>query len=374
MIGRSSFLSSAALLCALGSSACAASSIDLRPSAVPADKGALFGRIEVTNRGDGTLGPCYVTFNGMDEKRRSVRKLDRTGWVFTTLDLGPNHLTQVTCGRGSLQSGDYVIYVPGHGRMAYFGDVRVVMNFSDPSTGASTAGFLIGGALGGAIVAAAAADEKPPGTPDLTVANRFQKAVAEYEARFGAEAQAIKPELAMLADVNTIPTTPPPVAAVGFPLGQDATSAEARCTGAAFGWKAIKEGEYSCSGAGVDLEMPATVGIRTCAGAICEVTVDAGADGAAWKTLALRYGKLVQRLKGELGDKHKRSMRALDGCAKGISDCFAAGRVRTSLLWRWPDRQRVLLVLDGGPAGGTPSLRVVYETAAVPEEEGTEGR
>jgi hypothetical protein len=157
---------------------------------------------------------------------------------------------------------------------------------------------------------------------------------------------------------------PPPVTAAGFELGKAVALAEERCTGAGHTWQALEDGELSCSSAPVDLGVPVTVKLAACAGVVCNVVVNAS-DGAPWSALVPRFGQLSQLLEKEVGASHQRETKAINGCADSMSDCFAAGRVRTSVTWRWPNKEVVSLVLDGGPPGGAPVLGVFYGTAAL---------
>jgi hypothetical protein len=202
----------------------------------------------------------------------------------------------------------------------------------------------------------------------LTRGDRFGAAADEYKRRYPEHAAALTPAPALLMDIETIPTTPPPSIVAGFALGNAIADAEARCTKAGLTWQPAGVGAFACSGSPADLGIPAKVTVTACGDRVCGVTLDAGADGATWKELAVRYGKLVKRLLNDHGSKTDRSMRPSDDCTKGISGCFAEGRVRTQLAWRWPQRGRVVLTLGGRRRGGPPSLRVEYATDVLPEK------
>ncbi len=345
--------------------------MNLQPRHVPADRAAIFGHIDVTNMGIGVTDTCKVTFAGAGDHDAVPLSLDKTGWVFTTSVPGLTHLSKVSCenDRAAFQSDEYVIPVPAHGRLAYFGHVQVDLYTPLPDRATEIVGAVVGGAVGAVITAQGNAGPGPALTPTIRAADHFPEAQAEYQRRFGADSGALVPERALLVDIATIPTSPPPVTAVGFPLGQDIASAGQRCTSAAFSWEA-SGGGFTCSGPAVDLDMPARVKLDACGQLVCSVTVDAGADGAGWKVLAERYGQLLKRLTREHGDKRLSTLRSKDDCTEGIRECFKRGRARASNLWRWTDHHRASLVLDGGPTGGAPSLRIVYSTPAVPEERG----
>jgi hypothetical protein len=159
-----------------------------------------------------------------------------------------------------------------------------------------------------------------------------------------------------------------PATGAGFALGQPPAAAEARCTGAGMVWEKVEGGAFSCNGTPDGLGVPAVVKLTACGDTVCEVAVDAGADGAPWATLLARFGTLARRLVEQHGDKHQRETRALDGCVLGSTSCADSGRVRKSEIWRWADKRRVSLVLDGGRPGGAPSLRIIYSAGETPPE------
>jgi hypothetical protein len=388
-------------LAALGTSGCALPAVNLSPREVSADEAAIFGRIEVVNDGERVTERCKVVFTDEDKRDKTPRmKLDESGWVFATVRPGPTYLSSVLCGIPNTQyySGDYLtrrlaFQAPGHGRAAYFGHVRIDVHAIAVDRGAM---FLAGMARGltpgseyfppqsAAGVTQSVPEKARPekrrddraweaslrgdGDYGSEVQNRFGEAVDEYRRLYGGDAQALKPEISIVGEspgaVGVLAEAAYPTAALGFALGQAPEAAEARCTGAGLAWQKVDGGGFSCGGAVVDLGVPVTLKLTACAGMICEVVADAGADGAAWSTLLKRFGKLTGRLAREHGAKHQRETRALAGCTLGTKDCASAGRVLKSETWRWPDKQRVSVELDGGPPDGAPSLRVLYRTSA----------
>jgi hypothetical protein len=371
MVRRSCSLFSLVALSAAGSICCAPSAVNLQPRHVPADRAAIFGHIDVTNMGVGVTDTCKVTFVGAGDHDAVPLSLDKTGWVFTTSAPGLTHLSKVSCedGRPTFRSDEYVVQVPAHGGLAYFGHVQIDLYVPMPDRATMILGAAVGGVAGAAIQAQGIEGPGPAGSPTIRAVDHFPEALAEYQRRFGADGGVLVPERELLADIATIPTSSPPVVAAGFPLGQDIAGASQRCTAAAFSWEA-SGGGFTCSGPAADLGMPARVKLDACGPLLCSVTVDAGADGAGWKVLAERYGQLLKRLAQEHGDKRLSTLRSKDDCTDGIRECFKRGRARADNLWRWPDHHRTSLVLDGGPTGGAPSLRLVYATPAVPEERG----
>jgi hypothetical protein len=357
-----------ALALAALAAGCTPSAMNLRPRQVPPQEGAVFGVISAVNQGREIISGCTARFSGADPARSRELLLDETGWVFTTLPLGPMSLASLDCGEKlTYAPKSLVTHVRGAGKIAYFGRVQVDFDYTPPDAEVGAAGAALGGALGGALRAAAATTEQR-GDPALHLSNRFALDRAEYLRRFPADAAALQAEIDLFAEGRTIPTLPAPTSGVGFPLGQPRAAAQAACLAAASTWSAEQSG-FSCSGPALDLGMPARVKLRLCGEKVCEIVVDVGADGADWKALAPRYGALVQRLTRDLGPRLARTTRALSDCDKGISDCFALGRVSSSLRWRWPDRHLVSLILDGGPAGGPPSLFVRYQTPAALDED-----
>ncbi len=91
----------------------------------------------------------------------------------------------------------------------------------------------------------------------------------------------------IIVDVDAAPSEEPagapPGIAAGFSLGKGVAAAEARCTEAHLKWSRLDDDHFSCSGTPAGISVPATVTLGACAGTICEVVVNASADGAGWK-------------------------------------------------------------------------------------------
>jgi hypothetical protein len=170
------------------------------------------------------------------------------------------------------------------------------------------------------------------------------------------------PAVAVTGPLNA--TGQPPATAAGFTLGADVPAAEARCTGAGHAWEKLTDRQFSCSGAPVDVGAPAKVKLTTCSGLVCKVTVNVSADGAGWSTLMDRFNAISTSLEGSHGNQYERETRPLKDCTAAASECFATGRVRRTVTWRWSNRQSASLLLTGGTNGATPWLGVVYSTAA----------
>ena len=122
----------------------------------------------------------------------------------------------------------------------------------------------------------------------------------------------------------------------------------------------LDSGKYTCGGPAVDQGVPLKITLSECEGLVCELSADA--DEAAWNVLVARFGLLSETLKKRYGQQFERKTRELEGCADGLQRCFAAGRARTSIAWRWANRQVVSLELDGGQSG-KPTLVLHYGTS-----------
>jgi len=186
----------AAVICALGSSACASSASNLRLGDIPRDQGALFGNVEVVNEGENVTGSCYVTFTDGGDVVKGNLSLDETGWVFTAVAPGPTYLNQVRCLLGGFikynatyDARDLSLEVPGGDKIAYFGHVRVDLNSKGSGIVAAT---MLGGALGN--LAASAGEGENAGA---VVANRFDQAKREYESRYGKLAATLEPAVSI---------------------------------------------------------------------------------------------------------------------------------------------------------------------------------
>ena len=253
---------------------------------------------------------------------------------------------------------------------------------------ATLAGCGVGVATGVALAGIAAASSKE--TSDMTgiamlgggmfgvtsgcSAAAVAAAIASPSAREVEEEKTSKVPPSSWAPAVTVVPAPvyaagqPPATAAGFALGTDIAAAEARCTEASLAWSKLNDRQFTCSGAPADVGVPATVKLTTCGGLVCKVAVNGSADGAAWGTLTERFNALTASLEQSHGGTYQRDARPLSDCTQATSQCFAAGRVRRTMTWQWPNKQSVLLVLSGAPVGGTPSLGVFYRTPAYSEE------
>lgn len=380
---------------------CAPTATHISPRQVAPTQAAIFGRLVILDKGKAVTARCEVVFTDQDEQEKTPHlPLDATGWVFATVAPGPTYLSSVLCdipdtasSSGTYETRRLAFQAPGGGRITYFGYVRIDMQAEHQDRGAMFAAGMAMGLTrvvmpGGGYMpmpnAAAAAQSVParelpaPGVAPMAgadvlaadVQNQFDLAVIEYQRRYGDDAPALRPEVAIAGAggdaVGVLAERPAPVAALGFPLGQPPAAAEAACTGAGLAWQKVEGGGFSCSGAPAGLGQPMSVTLALCGDAVCEVSADAGADGAPWAGLVERFGQLTRRLAREHGAKHQRETRALAGCSAGPRGCTDGSRVRKSETWRWADQHRVTLVLDGGPVGGAPSLRIVYRVGEAP--------
>lgn len=360
-------------ICVLVTNGCEATTSDLWREAIGKTHGAAFGRVNAfMDRKDVTEG-CRIFLTAGTVKSTQTLVLDRGGWVFTAVEPGPATLFRVECAGQKLDAEDLKFNVPAGGKIAYFGHIRVIFpNASGPAgdTAGAVAGAILAGALTGRDRRPHLVDSAPaPATdaPDAwyRVNDSYTEAVTEYLTRFGADSRALEPVSSIVTGGAPPVPEPAPATFLGFTPGKKVAAAEASCTGAGLVWKTVEDELYSCSNTPVDTGIPVTADIATCAGNVSEIALNANPDGAAWSALVQRFVKLSTLLAGSHGQPHQRDTAALDDCTEEIERCFARGRVRTSATWRWPDRQNLTIRLDGGPAGGAPSLTVVYNAAAL---------
>jgi hypothetical protein len=394
---KNPLLLSCTALFALGATNCGTSAFNFRPSEVVGGQAAIFGRVKVVNEGEPLTEDCTITFLNEDTQDETTMELDNRGWVFTTVAPGPTYLSSIDCRLAGTPTGkvDYstrslAFQATGSGRIVYFGHIWIDMQTATLSKGDRFAASVAKGffptltsgysqeELARRYAMSAEPGKAPSTAPPMPnadvfaadVQNNFDAAVVEYQRRYDGDAHLLKPEVSIAgasADaIGVLGAGAPPTLALGFALGGDRADAEARCARAGLTLQHLDDGAASCNGAALD-GVPMNLKLTFCAGAICEVTADAGADGAPWSTLLQRFGKLTRRLAQNHGDKHQRKTRPLAGCALSAGDCVVSGRVFKSATWRWPNKQQVALVLDGGPPAGAPSLRVVYRTGALVE-------
>ena len=384
------YLSAATVICALGESACAESALNLRPAMVERTRGAAFGRVTGFKDQEDVTGSCRVIFTGADKVRKKFLALDKTGWIFTGMDPGTTYLSGVSCGFRRLDMKELRFDVPGAGKIAYFGHLRVV--FPVAASGPSGTEAAIGAAFFGGVIGAAASG--PSGTEAATraavvgdaisseilagsqqnllkapdpwyhVSDGYDEALAEYRARYGADASALQPVVSIVPGAP-VQLKPAPATLAGFSIGEHVVTSEASCTGAGLVWQKLDDGQFSCSKAPVDLGVPATVKLTTCAQTVSRIMVNANSDRAAWSALTARLVKLSRFFAKSFGDSHSRDTNSLDDCNEEIKICFAKGRARTSETWRWREDQSLTLRLDGGPPGSGPSLTVVHDATAL---------
>ena len=362
------YMSVATVICALGASACAESALSLRPAMVERTQGAAFGRVTGFKDQEDVTDHCRVVFTGADKVTKKYLALDKTGWIFTGMEPGTTYLSRVSCGFRRLDMKELRFDVPGAGKIAYFGHIRVVFPVatSGPSgTEASIgAAFFFGGVIGSAILAGSRENLLKAPDPWYHVRDGYDEALTEYRARYGAEASALQPVVSIVPGAPA-KLKPAPATLAGFSVGKDIVTSEASCTGAGLVWQKLDDGQFSCSKALVDLGVPATVKLTTCAQTVSRITVDASSDHAAWSALTARLVKLSRFFAKSYGDSHSRDTNSLDDCNEEIRSCFAKGRARTSEIWRWREDQSLTLVLDGGPPGSGPSLTVVHDATAL---------
>jgi hypothetical protein len=341
-----------------------------QPTAVPKGEGAIFGHVKVIGADLKELtGSCTVEFaNAAGELERSI-PLGEDGWVFTTAGIGPAFLLKVYCSRASYtgrplyQSRNLSFEVEGNDKITYFGHIWIHLDYGPKSTGENVGSAL--GGLAGAISMGAGMSSRLSETgvgmgAMGDVKDQFAEAVEVYQDRFGSAAEALTPSAFVASKPIEYALGPAPTRAGGFELGQPLSAAKASCTGAHLSWSKLTDHSFSCEGTLADIGMPAKVTLTSCAHEACAIVLDTGPDGLAWQPLVERFLSLSKQLEHDYGDKHDRDSDPLSDCSDGIQKCFAIGRARTSVRWRWTGKRSLTVVLDGGPPGGAPSLRLVY--------------
>lgn len=339
------------LLLSMAVGGCAETPPPLSPAAIPPGEGALFGRIKVENKNEDVTGKCTFELTDASGQRKAATKLADDGWVFLAVRSGVTYISRVDCYLGypaSYTTRALHFEVPGGDKIVYFGHVAFDLKSEGPAVSADTA-VAVGGLVGAALLLPTGEGKDAQYRSE----NHFDEAVRQYNGRYGELASRLKPEMSIV-DEHSPPT------AMGFAFDTSEAVAEARCKRASLTWQKLGEGKFSCSGAPIDLGVPVSVELLACSGFICDVTANAGGDGATWSELFQRFNKLTQLLVLRYGDPQQRSTTALDGCLGVPNDCLAQGRARTSLTWRWSDKHTVSLVLDGGPVTGPTSLSVVF--------------
>ncbi|MEN9578798.1 MAG: hypothetical protein RJA70_1807 [Pseudomonadota bacterium] len=93
------------MLTALGPLGCVRSATNLKPMKVPNSEGALFGRIEVESNGEPVTRSCYLSLTDSKEHQKAYLSLDKSGWVFTSVERGPIEMTS----RGSDVVGPTIV-------------------------------------------------------------------------------------------------------------------------------------------------------------------------------------------------------------------------------------------------------------------------
>src|SRR4029078_1893370 len=81
---------------------CASSATSLKPAHIPAHEGALFGRVTIDDEGEDVTSKCYVDFSDRNENTKAHLSLDKTGWVFASVQTGSTELSGIVCTLGGL--------------------------------------------------------------------------------------------------------------------------------------------------------------------------------------------------------------------------------------------------------------------------------
>ena len=212
ILSSCSYIALGVLLGSLGTVGCASSATNLKPGSGPTGQGALFGRIEVQNQGEDVTGSCYVGLSDAAEHQKANLSLDKSGWLFTSVNRGPTYVSDLLCTLGDLIRYNASFHtrklhfdVHGDGTIVYFGHVRVELKSEGSGVVAAT---LLGGGLGNAL---ASAGEGENGA--VQVHDGFDEAKREYRRRYGQQAL-LAPTL-LLAAQPANATPPGPTADAG---------------------------------------------------------------------------------------------------------------------------------------------------------------
>ena len=196
----------AVLSFAVALGACATAAGAFKPAAVSMEEGSLFGRVVVSNLGEDVTKRCYVELTDESEERLRFLSLDATGWLFTAVRPGKTFLSSVSCTVTDSSTfnimhatRDLFFTVPAGRNIAYFGQVQITFERHGEN-------WLLQAIKPPILQAFQGVDPGPPGK--VQVYDRFEEAVREYHARYGAEAARLKPVLAL------VPLTRPPTPSV----------------------------------------------------------------------------------------------------------------------------------------------------------------
>jgi hypothetical protein len=210
---------------------CASAATNLNPAQIPADQGAVIGRVSVFEDGQDITGSCYVEFADSTRAPKVRLSLSDSGMVATAMTIGRSQLSVINCTGGFVHGAQTLDFdVPGHGETTYFGDVRVAVTGRE--SGALKNALYGQGLLGLAI---AESIEVSPGDVAVDVTDHSQAAASEYETRYGNRPRL---RVSLVAPGGSRPPLPPD-AEPTLKDSEGVLSAEARMNGLQivwFGW------------------------------------------------------------------------------------------------------------------------------------------
>lgn len=264
LVGSNAWLTIAVI--AMSACACAGAA-PLRPDQIRPGDGAIVGRVRVFEDGDEVTGRCNVRFaDARKEYKGDLVYLDDSGWVFATMPQGPTKLFVVMCAvwNGLMHvSHDLAFQVPGRGRAAYFGHVRLNLNSERDCLGCRYPED----------------DESSEEREDpVLVEDRFEQTQREYARRYGRAASAL------VLFPSLVRSPPPPVAAPRPTVVRrgDLIAAEAKLNGVELTWFALPRSDAAKVGLRVQRV------VRTTALGDCK-EIEIVADGRSTRHPA-RYG------------------------------------------------------------------------------------
>jgi hypothetical protein len=160
------------------------------------------------------------------------------------------------------------------------------------------------------------------------------------------------------------PAKKPPVGAGGFDFGMSDSAARDRCTKAGHNYQPVSPSQAICDGVPVEVGVPATAQIQTCAGAVCVVALD------------LKLGPnedvahSVIRWRNALTDKYGAPTSSesdvpsnCDVDIAALSACVTGGRAKIRVTWEWSSGHRVSLFPHG--IDGKLGVRLIYSSKDV---------
>ncbi len=131
---------------------------------------------------------------------------------------------------------------------------------------------------------------------------------------------------------------PAPEGVAGFRFGQHPSELESLCTQAKHTFSK-EDASFTCSGAAIDLGMPADVTLGMCNDALCRIEV-------RLRPAPEDYAAGLKRVFGELQKRYGSAVskdNTTKECRTKLAECVQKDEVKVAVSWRWNDRHRVTL-------------------------------